>query len=66
MSEPTDNRPRFGYCSNLDSDPQTIYERRTLRDLEKEQYVAVIPLPNSSSLNRKKIRDFVKTLHAKP
>lgn len=51
-----DPRPRFGYCDDLDLDPQHITEKRKSK---KDLYVVVIPLPFKSPKLRRYIREFV-------
>ena len=53
--KPTDQRPRFGWCTNLDNEPQHIYEKG-YQDFRTP--VVVIPLPYMSAKMRKKIREF--------
>lgn len=50
MSDP---RPRFGWCDNLDLDPQHITEKKVNKG---DTYVVVIPLPYASPKLRKAAR----------
>ncbi len=52
-----DKRPRFGWCDDLDSDPQKISESK---NWDSSHPVAVIPLPFMSPKQRKTIREFAK------
>ena len=53
-----DNRPRFGYCLNLDADPQRIHEIKSPVKGSKERAVVVIPLQFNSASTRKMCREF--------
>ena len=55
-TEKTDNRPRFGWCWNLDNEPQNITEKRVFK---AQVPVVVIPLPYASAKVRRKVREFV-------
>lgn len=55
-TENPDNRPRFGWCDNLDNEPQKIFEKRFRKTT---QPVVVIPLPYVSAKVRRKVREFV-------
>lgn len=57
-----DNRPRFGWCGSLDSDPQRIWEEK----IPEQRAVALIPLPFNSPKIKKAIREFTKSLWPKP
>ena len=62
-TEKPDSRPRFGWCRDLDYDPQWIYEKKSISFYP----VAVIPLPCMSAVLRKKIREFTNgTIWPKP
>lgn len=52
-----DNRPRYGWCSSLDSDPQIIWDVKP-KGYTKNEYrpVVVIPLPNASEKLQLKIK----------
>jgi hypothetical protein len=52
-----DNRPRFGYCRDLDRNPQIITEDS--KGVKTARQVAVIPLPYMSPKVRAKVRAFV-------
>jgi hypothetical protein len=54
--ESTDTRPRFGWTSDLDNEPQVIFEEKSLKS---EKPVVVIPLPYVSAKLRRKVREFV-------
>lgn len=55
----SDLRPRFGWCDDLDLDPQYISEKRVGGGI----YVAVIPMPFNSGKIRKEVREFTTRLH---
>ena len=55
----TDNRPRFGWCGNLGSDPQNIYEKK----YDGMRPVVVIPLPFHSAKFRKQLRAIAQWLN---
>jgi hypothetical protein len=56
--ERLDNRPRFGYCDDLDKDPQIVTEKFK----GNQRQVALIPLPFQSGKLRKQVREFTKRL----
>lgn len=58
----TDSRPRFGWCHDLDNDPQIIAESGSP---ETDQSVAVIPLPFLSLKIKKQVREFTQSLWPK-
>lgn len=58
-----DNRPRFGWCDDLDNEPQFIFEEKAE---PSERPVAVIPLPFMSGKRRAIIRKFAKSLWPQP
>lgn len=58
----TDTRPRFGWCDDLDLEPQRVRESRRGKD---DISVVVIPLPFHSTKLRKKIKEFAKSLWQK-
>lgn len=60
-----DNRPRFGFCQNLDAEPQKITEKVNGPSLDSVRIfpVAVIPLPGNSRATQKRVRDFVRSLY---
>lgn len=54
-----DNRPRYGWCNNLDLDPQIILEKRPPKSPTREfRPVVVIPMPYTSDKVRMKIKAF--------
>lgn len=58
-----DPRPRFGWCEDLDMDPQHVTEKKHNKG---DTFVAVVPLPFNSSPMRRKLREAVKGLICKP
>ena len=63
-----DNRPRFGWCGDLDSEPQTVWEKRFANDalrFKGKPYVAVIPIPKATGHYRKLVREFAKAMWRK-
>lgn len=62
MKTKTDNRPRFGWCPDLDSIPQEVLEDKIFPN---ERSVAVIPLPFMSPKMKAKVREFTKSLWPK-
>ena len=64
-----DPRPRFGFCWDLDKEPQIVRERTLWGDAnfgrKRRTAVAVIPLPFMSSKQKAKVRAFAKTLWPK-
>lgn len=51
-----DNRPRFGYCHDLDSQPQICWETKIAGGTP----IVVIPVPFNSTKVRQKVRNFTK------
>lgn len=61
----SDSRPRFGWTTSLDSDPQRIYEKPAPKGHVRRQHefpVAVIRLPFMSAKIRKCLRAFAADL----
>lgn len=60
MAKPTpklDQRPRFGWCANLNNDPQVITEFKGIGS--DDTPVAVLPMPICSAKRKAVIRKFV-------
>ena len=62
--EGLDNRPRYGWCVDLDKNPQTVREERSYSEqtATKNRYVVVIPIPYKSSMVRKAVAKLVKRI----
>lgn len=75
MTPKPDNRPRFGWCDDLDNEPNIVREKKRGRllssfsmraaSVNQDRHVAVIPLPFSSAKMRAKVRALAKTLWPK-
>jgi hypothetical protein len=63
MSDKPDNLPRFGFCYDLDAEPQIIHERPIAKIPARPRAVVVIPLPFMSAKQKAKVRAFTKSLH---
>lgn len=55
-----DKRPRFGWCANLDNEPQSVWEGNAF--LIEPKPVVLIPLPKMTEKMKKLAREFVKGL----
>lgn len=64
-----DTRPRFGFCHDLDREPQLIRERAGEGDRaygrSRRMAVAVIPMPYLSPKMKRLVREFTADLWPK-